>query len=107
MSALATNTDGESTIGAMVERRAAHRPQAPFLIDPDSGATLCFAELRAHLAATAMRLQRLGLSRGDRVCVVMENGAAAVVAQLAAMSSGLVPVPIDPGAVRTQLAHIA
>jgi long-chain acyl-CoA synthetase len=107
MSACASDTGGESTVGALLERIATQRPHAPCLIDPDSGVTMRFAELHAHVAAAAMHLHQLDLSRGDRVCVVMENGAAAVVAQLAAMSSGLVPVPIDPGAVRTQLAYIA
>ena len=58
------------------------------------------------MSALAMHLRQLGLVLGDRVCIAMYNGLAAVVSTLGVMSAGFVAVPIDPGGGAAQLRHI-
>jgi fatty-acyl-CoA synthase len=50
------------------------------------------AEVRRYAAA----LQRLGLSRGDRVALVIPDHQPFIVVFLAALTAGLVPVPMHP-----------
>jgi hypothetical protein len=40
----------DATMRALLDRVAAERPEAPFLIDPERGRTVTFAELRARVA---------------------------------------------------------
>jgi long-chain acyl-CoA synthetase len=95
-----------ASVGALIERLARQSPNAPFVIDPETGETITFVELRNRVVTLAAHLQRLGLMRGDRVCVAMDNGVAAVVSHLGAMSGGFVAVPIDPGGGALQLGRI-
>jgi long-chain acyl-CoA synthetase len=96
----------DATVGALIERVAVERPDGIFLIDPETDQTLTFAEVRERVMATAWRLQQLDLTHGDRVCIAMSNGLAAVVAHLGTMSGGLVAVPVDPAMGRSQLGSI-
>ncbi len=96
----------DPTVGALIERLARERPDAAFLIDPESDQALTFAELRTQTAALAVHLQQLDLVHGDRVCIAMNNGLAAVLSNLGVMSAGFVAVPIDPGGGASQLRHI-
>jgi acyl-CoA synthetase (AMP-forming)/AMP-acid ligase II/thioesterase domain-containing protein/aryl carrier-like protein len=95
------------TVAALIDRLARERPSATFLIDPEAGRETTFADLRVQTAAIAARLRQLGLQQGDRVCVMMDNGRAAVASQLGVMSGGFVAVLLDPGAGPAQLADIA
>src|SRR5262245_33568773 len=102
-----TAMPGDSTVAALIERLAGERPGATFLIDPENGQQTTFAELHQQTAAIAARLRQLGLQHGDRVCVMMDNGRAAVASQLGVMGGGFVAVLLDPGAGPAQLADVA
>lgn len=93
-------------VGALIERMATERPDAPFLIDPESGQTWTYALLQQQTAALALHLRQLDLAHGDRVCIAMNNGPLAVLSSLGVMRAGLVALPVDPGAGASQLRHI-
>lgn len=59
--------------------------------------SLSYAELEALAARIAHALAGRGLHQGDRVALWMEKGPVAVAIMLAALRSGAIYVPIDPG----------
>jgi fatty-acyl-CoA synthase len=82
-------------IGEWISRRAARRPDAPALIDPDTGRRLSYRQLAESVAELADALHRLGLRRGDRVAVLMENSPELVEVLFAAANLGAVVVPVN------------
>ncbi len=69
---------------------------AAVAIDVPGGARLTYLQLRAQVASAADALARLGLRRGDRVALVLPNGAEAIVLFLAAATAGIA-APLNPG----------
>ncbi len=69
-------------------------PGAPALIVPD-GPSLSYAALRERVEQAAGELAAAGVGRGDRVALVLPNGADAVVAFLAAALAGTA-APLNP-----------
>ncbi|HSS60198.1 MAG TPA: acyl--CoA ligase [Candidatus Limnocylindrales bacterium] len=59
------------------------------------GASLTYGQLRREVAVAADTLARLGIRRGDRVALVLPNGAEAVVMFLAAARAGTA-APLNP-----------
>lgn len=96
----------DATVGALMDRVALERPQATFLIDPEKETATTFAEVREQAAAMSAHLGRLGAQPGDRICIAMDNGLAAIVSILATMSGGFVAVPVDPHSERSRLLHV-
>ena len=68
-------------------------PNSLFISD-DSGVRRTYAETAATVRALSAELRRRGLVTGDRVAVLAENGAAWIMAFLAAIASGMVAVPL-------------
>src|SRR5829696_1510082 len=68
-----------------------------FLIDAQSGRELSFAELDRRATAVAAELRRRGLRAGDRLALGLPNGADLAVVYVAALSAGLVVVPLGSG----------
>lgn len=97
---------GDASIAALLERVAFERANEAFVIEPESGREVTFAEARNGAAAIAALLRRRGLAKGERVGLAMDNGAAAVAAHLGAMCGGFVPVPLDGNAGALHLDHI-
>src|SRR5437867_3888531 len=64
------------------------------LISPD-GPSVSYAALREQVERLANYLQRAGISRGDRVAIVLPNGIEAVVAFLAAATAATA-APLNP-----------
>ncbi len=69
-------------------------PDHPALAAPDRPA-LTYRQLRENVTALAARLNALGLGRGDRIAVAMNNGPEMVVTFLAAAMCGTV-APLNP-----------
>lgn len=74
--------------------RSAASPQAVALSLPD-GPTLTYRALDAQVGEMAARLVTLGLSRGDRLAVLLPNSVAYVVLIHAALRLGVVLVPLN------------
>ncbi len=63
------------------------RPSDPAVVVP-AGVRLTYRELREQVAVAADGLAQLGIARGDRVALVLPNGAEAIVLFLAASTAG-------------------
>ncbi|MGW7381455.1 amino acid adenylation domain-containing protein [Streptomyces sp. NPDC054794] len=85
-------TDGG--LPALVARLAEATPDALAVADGDT--TLTYAQLDHSARALAAHLRDNGVSRGDRVGLLMPRSARVIVAQLALWWAGAVCVPLDP-----------
>ena len=79
------------------------RGDAPFLIEPRTGATVTFGELQRDSRALAARLTGWGLVKGDRVLLLLENGPGVAELLIGTLYAGLVPVPLSIHAGRLQI----
>jgi acyl-CoA synthetase (AMP-forming)/AMP-acid ligase II len=87
--------DPGSTVRDLVERQAAWRGSAPFLISAGTGRTVTYAGLRDRCRWLAAGLAGLGLEPGDRVATLLENGLFTVEVFLGALYGGFVPVTLS------------
>ncbi|MFA4970180.1 MAG: AMP-binding protein, partial [Sulfuritalea sp.] len=62
------------TIRALVDHQADLRPDAPYLIAPETGLVLSFGGLRAASLRLAAWLQGEGIRPGAKVALLMPNG---------------------------------
>ena len=83
------------TIRDVVDRMARLRGDAPFLIQPRTGATVTFAQLQRDSRALTGRLSGWGLLKGDRVALLLENGPCVAELLIGTLYAGLVPVPLS------------
>jgi acyl-CoA synthetase (AMP-forming)/AMP-acid ligase II len=95
-----------NTVREVVERAARDAPERPYLLAPESGRQLRYAELRARAADVAERLASLGLGKGDTVSFLLGNGPATVELILGSMYGGHVCAPLNPAAGLSQLAYV-
>ena len=78
------------------------------LVDADGGETVwTFAAFAEAASRRAAALVSLGLGRGDRVLLRLDNGSDAALLFFAAIAAGLVPVTCSPLLTRRELAAIA
>ncbi|MDR5879763.1 AMP-binding protein [Caballeronia sp. LZ032] len=98
-----------TTLRALIDARAEHAPDKPFLLDAEGGNVLSFRALRDDCRALATRFEAAGLKPGDVVSVFMGNGIQTARLLLAAMYSGLVANPLNllcqPSQVRYIVEH--
>jgi long-chain acyl-CoA synthetase len=89
---------GAWTIPALLDAQVARRPAAAAyaMADPGTGgfASICWAEMAERVAARAAALAREGLTAGDRIALWLPNGIEWVAFDHAALSLGLVVVPL-------------
>lgn len=94
------------TIRACIERHAAATPEAQFLIAPESGQTLNFAQLKGAVDQLGQNLDDLGLGQGARVAFLLNNGFWTTSLFLGVMASNRVIVPLNAVAGNLQLVHV-
>ncbi|TCK22263.1 acyl-CoA synthetase [Pseudonocardia endophytica] len=82
-------------IGDWIVRRARRKPTATALVDGDTGRRMSYDELERSSAATAHALHDLGIRRGDRVVVLMENSIGFMQVVFAVANLGAVSVPVN------------
>ncbi|WP_322031341.1 AMP-binding protein [Paraburkholderia sp. J76] len=98
-----------TTIRALIEARAAHYPDKPFLLgapEEGAGATLTLGALLERCRALDIRFREAGLAPGDVVSVLMGNGIQTATLLLGAMYSGLIAHPLNLLCQPSQLAYI-
>lgn len=83
---------------------AAKTPDAGALTDRET--TLSYGALAALVRKQAERLRDLGMSRGDRLAVIVDKSALVVATVFAAFDSGVVIVPVNPALKRLQIQHL-
>lgn len=101
-----TNSAAIETVRELIDQTAAARPNAVFLISPETGTTICFGELQTASLLISARLRDLGLTRGDTVAFALDNGLFTVQLMLGSMYGGFVPVPLNLRAGPDNLAYV-
>jgi amino acid adenylation domain-containing protein len=97
---------GVTTVRELIDRMAETRPEAPFLVSPETGEILTFAGLKYRSEALSEQLRRWGLERGDKVAFLMDNSLFTAQLFLGAMYGGLVSVPLNVRAGTSQLSYM-
>jgi acyl-CoA synthetase (AMP-forming)/AMP-acid ligase II len=95
-----------STVRDAIEGMAEAREDALYLINADSPLQISFAQLQEKSDHIARQLYGFGLSKGDRVACLLENGIYSVTVMMATMYAGLVAVPINPLSPKTTLIDV-
>jgi long-chain acyl-CoA synthetase len=90
----------DSLLGAAAERR----PDAQALVC--AGRRLTYGELDREVSRVAAGLARLGVVRGDRVAIHLDNSVEAVLSIFGALRAGAVFVPINPTTKADKLAYM-
>lgn len=94
------------TIRACVEQHADASPDRLFLIAPDSGQSLSFAQLKSAVDELGQQLDGLGLARGAKVAFLLNNGYWTLRLFLGVMASNRIIVPLNAVAGTVQLVHV-
>jgi long-chain acyl-CoA synthetase len=94
------------TVREFIDRQADERPDEPYLIAPETGRALAYAELRAASRRLAAHLAGLGLQKGDKVSLMLHNGYQAARLFLGVMYGGYVVSPVNLLAQPSQLKHV-
>jgi amino acid adenylation domain-containing protein len=81
-------------IDSLLEEAARIGPDRVAIVTPER--SFRYAEIDARANAAARALMDLGVSRGDRVAICLDNGAETVIAIFAALKAGAVFVPLHP-----------
>ena len=93
-----------TTLGDLLVRAAADRPDRLALVLPDERAT--FADLLAGATRVARGLHGLGVARGEHVAILMPNSVAFAEAVFGTMLAGCVAVPLNARHRAAELGYI-
>ncbi len=94
------------TVRALVDNQAQLRPDAPYLIAPETGLVMSFGELREASRRLAGYLLAEGIRPGARVALLMHNGYQTCRLFIGAMYGGYCVTPLNLLAQPTQLAYV-
>ena len=94
------------TVRACIEHHADATPERVFLIAPDSGESLDFAQLKTAVDDVGHRLNQLGLPQGAKVAFLLNNGDWTLRLFLGVMAGNRVIVPLNAVAGAVQLVHV-
>jgi long-chain acyl-CoA synthetase len=94
------------TIRHVVDRQARERPQAPYLIAPESGAVLTYEALRRDSQVLGAYLAQRGLGKGDKVALMLANGYQTARLLIGVMYAGRMVAPLNLLAQPAQLAYV-
>ena len=94
------------TIRYLVDHQARERPDATWLIAPETGATMSFAQLQRESRALGAYLLGLGLNKGDKVALMLHNGYQTARLLIGVMYGGFMVAPLNLLAQPSQLAYV-
>lgn len=97
-------TDLIRTVPDLLRHHARLRPEATAFLDGRRSVT--YRELAASTARIAGHLQRIGLERGDRVLILMDNRVEVAEAYLAIPRAGGIAVCVNPASAPAEIAHV-
>ena len=92
------------TIRHVIDTQADRYPDEVYLIAPEAGLVLTYAQVRERCEVLGRYLLALGLQKGDKVSFFAGNGFQTVRILLGAMYSGFVSAPLN---LRAQLSHVS
>ena len=78
-----------------LEKSASRNPEKTAVIHDDRSAT--YAKLNNQSNSLAQYLQANGITKGDRIALLLENGIDYIIAYYAALKLGAVVTPLNPG----------
>src|SRR6202041_3356766 len=81
------------------------RSDQTFLISPETRRTMTYGALQEQMLGLSAYFQQLGLQKGDKIALLMDNGLFTVQLFLAAMYGGFVAVPLNVRAGVSQLSY--
>ncbi len=93
-------------IGRLLTNRARRDPNMQGLVDIGSGERFSYAEINARTNRVANMLRGLGIRPGDRVALLLMNGAPFFEAYFACAKIGAVAVPVNWRLVPDEIAYI-
>lgn len=93
----------DRSLGAHILETADRVPDQVAVVDGADGTRLTYAQLVSRADAAAERLLDMGLSRDDRVLIILPNGWHFVVLTLACFRAGILPVMALPAHRRFEL----
>jgi long-chain acyl-CoA synthetase len=88
-------TNEPSSIGALLNDRAASTPDKPFLFSESDGRQFTYAELDAAVNRAAAMLAAHGMTKGDVVSLLMPNSAEYIIAYFACWKLGALAGPVN------------
>jgi long-chain acyl-CoA synthetase len=94
------------TIRHYVDLQAKERPDAPYLIAPETGRTMTYADLKRESEALGHQLLGQGLARGDKVALMLHNSYQAARLLIGVMYSGFTVAPLNLLSQPSQLAYV-
>jgi O-succinylbenzoate-CoA ligase len=95
-----------TNIGLLLSKRAALSPRLDALVEVELGRRFTFPELNARANRTAHLLAKLGVRKGDRVALLLMNGAEFIESFFAIAKMGAIVVPLNWRLVGDELAFI-
>ncbi len=94
------------TVRACIDTHAETSPDKTFLIAPETGRQLSFAELKTAVDDLGGHLNRLGLGQGAKIAFLANNGLWTARLLLGVMANNRVIVPLNAVAGNLQLVHV-
>ena len=94
------------SVRTLIDERADTTPDRVFLIDPETGASVSYAELRRAAAAVAARIATHGVAPGGSVAYAMANGADSVLIVLGILYGGYLATAVNLTAGNDTIAHV-
>jgi amino acid adenylation domain-containing protein len=95
-----------STMRELIDAMAEIRPNAVFLISPETTDELTFRELQEQSNYLSTQIRQAGAEQGDKVAFLLDNGLFTAQLLLGVMYGGFVAVPLNPGAGVSQLTYM-
>jgi acyl-CoA synthetase (AMP-forming)/AMP-acid ligase II len=89
-----------------VDLRAREQPDAPFVIAPETGRTLTYGQLKAQSETLGRYLLGQGLSKGDKVALMLHNGYQAARLFIGTMYAGFTVSPLNLLSQPSQLEYV-
>ena len=96
----------QSTVRSQVDHQAAIRPDATYLIAPESGQTMSYGELQRASRRLASYLRERGAKPGDKIALLMPNGYQTCRLFVGVMYSGYCVTPVNLLAQTAQLGYV-
>ena len=94
------------TIRYLIDTAAENQPDKVFLIAPEPDLTLTFSQLKDHTAALGNHLIEKGLTKRDKISLMMPNGYQAAILFLGIMYAGLTVTPLNLHAQPSHLKYV-
>ncbi|MEH6580277.1 MAG: AMP-binding protein [Amphritea sp.] len=94
------------SVRAVIDLFATQQPEQPFVLFPETGTQVNYAQLQQTAQQHSRYFKALGLNKGDTVSFMMENGQASLELFLATLYCGCVSSPLNPAAGQDQIEYV-